>query len=123
MRKFPWRHLYVWLLAAFFCLGGYLNIFASPEVLDDYRRWGVPDWFHVATGVLEWGAALLLALPAFRLAGSILAGAVMASAATTVLLNAEYAHAVPPVIVLMLVCLNGWWSWRLARLDEVSVSR
>ena len=64
------------------------------------------------TGILEWTSAVLIAVPFTRLAGCLLAAAVMAAAAVTVLLNGEYSHAVAPLIVLCLVCLNGWLTWR-----------
>ena len=41
MKSLPWRALITWLLAAFFLLGGTLNVFASPEILADYVRWGI----------------------------------------------------------------------------------
>ena len=112
MKNIPWRHIYAWLLAAFFLFGGFLNIFASPEVIEDYETWGYPGWFHYATGILEWTSAVLIAVPFTRLAGCLLAAAVMAAAAVTVLLHGEYSHAVAPLIVLCLVCLNGWLTWR-----------
>lgn len=115
MKKIPWRHIYAGLLAAFFVLGGFLNIFASPVVLDHYQRWGYPGWFHYVSGLLEWSSALLLALPLTRLAGSALAAIVMTAAAATVLLHGEYSHAVAPLVVLVLVCLNAWLTWRTRR--------
>ncbi|GHH03420.1 DoxX family protein [Pseudodonghicola xiamenensis] len=115
MRKISWRHVYAGLLSAFFVLGGTLNIFASPAVLADYSRWGFPDWFHIVTGLLEWTSALLMLSPALRLVGCALAGAVMTSAALTVVLHGEYPHAIPPVIVLVLLCLNAWMTWRARR--------
>ena len=33
MKSLPWRAIPAWLLAAFFLLGGTLNMFASPEIL------------------------------------------------------------------------------------------
>ena len=77
MRTIPWRHVLAGLLAAFFALGGYLNVFASPEVLGDYQRWGYPYGFNVVTGLLEWTSAILIAVPSTRLAGSALAALVM----------------------------------------------
>lgn len=112
MKKIPWRNVYAWLLAAFFVVGGSLNIFASPEIVEDYRRWGYPDWFHYVTGLLEWSSALLLAMPFTRLAGSALAAMIMTAAAVTVLLHGEYTHAVPPLVILALVCLNAWLTSR-----------
>lgn len=112
MKTLPWRNIFAWLLAAFFVLGGTLNIFATAELVEDYRGWGYPGWFHYVTGLMEWTAAILIALPATRLAGSALAGAIMLAAAGTVLLNGELAHAASPLLVLGLVCLNGWLTWQ-----------
>lgn len=118
MRRIPWRHIYASLLAAFFLLGGFLNIFASSTVLDDYQRWGYPGWFHYVTGLLEWISAVLIALPLTRLAGSALGAALMAAAAATVLANGEFGHAVAPLIVLVLVCLNGWLTWNARKANK-----
>ncbi|MGB0748542.1 MAG: DoxX family protein [Magnetospiraceae bacterium] len=114
MRIPSWRNFFAWLLAAFFVLGGTLNIFASEDLVADYRAWGYPGWFHYVTGLLEWTSAFLIALPATRLLGSALAAGTMAAAAGTVLLNGEYAHAISPLVVFTLVCLNGWLTWHRA---------
>ena len=74
MKTLPWRNIFAWLLAAFFVLGGTLNIFASAEVVEDYRGWGYPGWFHYVTGLMEWTAAALMVLPFTRLAGCVLGG-------------------------------------------------
>ena len=115
MKKVNWKTVFAVLLSAFFVLGGTMNILASPEILADYERWGYPVWFPYVTGGLEWTAAVLIALPATRLAGSALAAAIMVSAAGTVILHGEYLHAVPPVIVFTLVCLNGWLTRKNSR--------
>lgn len=102
------RHGLSGLLAAFFVLGGTLNIFASPEVLADYETWGYPSWFHFITGGLELISAVMLAIPATRLAGSGLAALVMIGAAGTVLLHGDVGHAMAPLIVLAFLALNAW---------------
>uniref|UniRef100_UPI003B528FB8 DoxX family protein n=1 Tax=Roseovarius indicus TaxID=540747 RepID=UPI003B528FB8 len=108
MKTLPWRHIYAGLLAAFFVIGGTLNIFASDAILADYERWGYPDWFHYVTGGLEWLTAVLIASPTARQFGNLLGCGVMAAAAATVLLHGETGHAVPPLTVFVLVALNGW---------------
>lgn len=114
MKALPWRHIFAGFLAAFFLLGGSMNIFASDAILADYHRWGYPGWFHYLTGALEWTTAVLIAIPRSRLLGSLLGCALMTSAAATVLLHGEYAHALAPLIVLTLVALNGGIAWRHA---------
>lgn len=123
MANFPWRSIYAWLLAAFFTLGGALNITASPDIVADYARWGYPDGFYYLTGILEWTTALLIAWPRFRLIGSLLGAAIMGAATMTVLLAGEISHAVPPVIVLVLVLVNARLSAKGERLDGVTRSR
>lgn len=108
MKTLAWRNIYAGLLAAFFVIGGTLNIFASDAILADYERWGYPDWFHYVTGGLEWLTAVLIASPAARQFGNLLGCGVMASAAATVLLHGETGHAIPPLTVFALVALNGW---------------
>ncbi|WP_232830585.1 DoxX family protein [Oceanicella sp. SM1341] len=112
VKTFPWRHLCAGLLAAFFVLGGSLNLFPSEEIRADYVRWGYPASFHIVTGILEWVTAALLVVPFSRLAGSLLGAGVMIAAAVTVVANGEHAHAVPPLVVLALLMLNGWLTWR-----------
>jgi len=112
MSMIPWRHIFAGALVAFFLLGGALNIFASTEIRADYDRWGYPDWFHYITGLLEWTAAALIALPRTRLLGSVLAGCVMGAASATVFLHGEFGHAVTPLVILALVATNGWLTWK-----------
>ena len=56
-------------------------------------------------------AAVLIAIPATRLAGSVFAGTIMAAAAGTVALNGEFSHAIPPLTVLALLGVNVWLTW------------
>ncbi|AJE49035.1 DoxX family protein [Celeribacter indicus] len=112
MKRDMLRQIFAWLLSAFFVLGGSLNVFATPELVADYERWGYPGWFHYVTGLLEWAAAVLLVPSSTRLLGSGLAAVIMAAAAGTVLAQGEYAHALSPAVVLMLAGLNGWLTWR-----------
>jgi hypothetical protein len=94
MLELWWKPALAWALAAFFALGGVINVAAPESVVADYRRWGYPDWFHFATGGLELTAAFLLVLPLTRLPGAGLCGAVMLAATTTVVFHGEYIRAV-----------------------------
>jgi hypothetical protein len=100
MPEFHRGNVIAWLLAAFFLVGAYGNTFVSTEIAADYARWGYPQSFHYLTAICEFTAAAMLIFKPLRLYGALLGGAVMLAAAGTVLLHGEYAHAVPPVVVL-----------------------
>ncbi|MBR1235150.1 DoxX family protein [Bradyrhizobium sp. AUGA SZCCT0177] len=100
MRGHLWGNVVVWLLAAFFLVGAFGNTFVSTEIAADYARWGYPENFHYLTAFLECTTTVMLILKPLRLYGSLLGGAVMLAAAGTVVSHGEYAHAVPPLVVL-----------------------
>jgi hypothetical protein len=97
-----------WALAAFFMLGGAINVLARGSTAEEYRRWGYPDWFHFVTGALEFTTAALLVLTATRLLGAGLGCAIMLAAAATVIVHREYPRAAPPIIALVLLIVVGW---------------
>lgn len=97
-----------WLLVAFFLLGAVLNAFPSAGLRANYKGWGYPDWFHYVTAILELAAAALLAFGATRLPGAMLGAAVMLAAMVTVLRHREYAHALAPLVILLLTLVVAW---------------
>ncbi|MBR0653138.1 DoxX family protein [Roseomonas terrae] len=88
------------LLAVFFLVGGTLNLFPPDAIRQDYARWGYPAWFHLVTGTLELLASGLIAMPRTRELGRAIAAVVMLGALTTLLVFADYGHAMAPAIVL-----------------------
>jgi len=105
------RHSVIaWALALFFVAGGLGNLFPPARIVADYDRWGYPEWFHYVTASLELATASLIARRATRTIGLILGGCVMFSALATLLLHAEFVHAIMPVLVL--IALGLCFSWR-----------
>ena len=98
----------VWLLVAFFLIGGLINWIAPERIRQDYKRWKYPGWFHYITAVLEITAAILISFPKTRLAGTALAAIVMGAAIATLILHREYKHVVAPILILNLSLLCGW---------------
>jgi hypothetical protein len=41
----------------------------------------------------------------------------MTAAAATVIIHGEYAHAIPPIMILTLAAVVGWMSWQRASCD------
>lgn len=93
------RSVLVGLLAAFFVFNSLGNLFGPKFIIDEYVRWGYPRWFHFVTGTLELGTAALLPFLKTRRIGAALGCCVMLAAAATVILNGEYAHAIPGLFI------------------------
>jgi hypothetical protein len=108
MFNLAWNLILAWALAAFFTLGGVINLLAPGSTAAEYKRWGYPDWFHFVTGALELATATLLAWAVTRLWGAGLGGAVMVAAAATVIFHSEYVRAAPPIVVLILLAVVAW---------------
>lgn len=109
-RKFSWKTLLAFLLAAFFLVGAIGNIFPPEQIRADYARWGYPDGFHYLTGVFELAAALLLAIASQRFWGAVVGAGVMVGASATVLWHGEYTHAIAPLTVLVVCIVVGWFA-------------
>lgn len=112
--KFEAASILTWVLFAFFLVGAIINGIAPKKVQDEYARWGYPSWFHYVTAASELLTAILLIFPGTRPLGAVLGVAVMAGAIITVLGHREYAHAVPPAIVLTLTAVCGWLVFKAA---------
>jgi hypothetical protein len=107
MRKLPWGSILAGVLAAFFLFGSLGNMVAPASILEEYKRWGYPPWFHFVTGAMEFAVAALLVSRSTRFAGTVLATILMCAAAATVVLHGEYAHAIAPLIVMVFSVLVG----------------
>ena len=107
-----WEIVLAYLLAAFFLFGAVGNILAFGQIAADYSRWGYPAHFHYLTGALELVTAALLFRGATRRWGMVLGAVVMIAATATVLLNGEYSHSVPPLVVLVVIGVLAWVSNR-----------
>lgn len=112
------KRVLLWLLIAFFFVGGAVNIFAPGSILADYERRGYPGWFHFVTGTIELTAASASCFVAVRRWGMALAAFVMAAATVTLLAHAEYSHAVLPLVIFLLTLITsggrGCWNARQA---------
>jgi putative oxidoreductase len=86
---------------------------ATREWVPFFRQVGIGDWFRVATGSIEMGGALLVAIPRTALAGLLLLACVMASAAPIWAMELGQAGnaAVPGGLGLGLL-LIAWMRWR-----------
>lgn len=84
-----------WLLAAAFFGAGVFNALGTQRTRNDFLRWGYPAWWGLVTGGLEIGAAVLIAVPACRLAGLTLGALIIVAAVVTVLRHRDVSHLAP----------------------------
>ena len=112
MFKISWRQVFPWLLPLSSSWDHSATSLPRGSIYEEYVRWGYPHWFHFVTGSLELTTAVLLAFAPSRLLGSALGCAVMFAALGIVLINGEYGHAVPPLVVAGLSIVVGWMTWR-----------
>ncbi len=90
-------------LAAFFLVGGSINLAGPPAVLSEYLSWGYPLWFHWLTGTLELATACLLIPRTTRLYAAALGSCVMIGAAITLAVHQSWARTALPVFILVLL--------------------
>ncbi len=91
------------LLAAFFSFLAVRNLAGDETMARDFARWGYPDWFRVATAVIQLGGAALLLPTRGAFWGALVLAAVLLGAIATHLRHDPLATAVSPVVVLALV--------------------
>jgi hypothetical protein len=60
------------VLALVLAWEGLLNVVGPRFVREEFRRFGYPDGLRLGTGVLEWIAAIAIAIPSSRLVGCAL---------------------------------------------------
>src|ERR1700761_3628164 len=89
------HRIFITLLVAAFASAGVFNAIATPTTRSNFIRWGYPAWWCRLTGGLEISAAILVAMPATRVAGLILCAVILAAAALTILRHREFSHLAP----------------------------
>ena len=57
----------IWLAVTAFVAAGAHNSLGRKAIKEDYVRWGYTSWWCYITGLLEFVAATLIAVPAARI--------------------------------------------------------
>ncbi len=102
-RRIAWSRLITILLILVFAAGALLNLIAPPPIVEDYARWGYPGWFHFITAACELATAILLGRRMTRSLGITLGNVVMFAATAILIVHGEWAHAIGPVAILLLL--------------------
>ena len=98
------------LLAALFLMAGGSKLAGVEMHIQNFARWGWPDWMRIAIGAIEVTAAVLLLIPRIAFFGACTLMVVMMGAIHTHLFRAtgEASMVVPPLVLLGLAAVVAW---------------
>ena len=104
------------ILGAVFILSGGLKVAGIPMQVENFRRYGYPQWFRSFTGLVEvvgaLGMFIGLAVDEIAVAGAAILAVTMVGAFITDLLHSPRFMVIPPVVFLVMSVIVG-----LVRLD------
>jgi uncharacterized membrane protein HdeD (DUF308 family) len=103
-----WTAWLAYLLAAFFCINGVVNIIGPKGMRDSFAAWGYPSWFHVANGVIQLAAGLLLLTDVTRMVGLAIGILVCIGVFATLVRFRQFAHLPPDIILCALLLIDLW---------------
>jgi hypothetical protein len=87
-------------LAVIFGLIGGVQLVGPGFVRDAYKRWDLPDRIRLATGWLDIAAAVMLAIPALRIWGVVLAAILTFGSVVIFLTHRQYRWALAGVLLM-----------------------
>src|SRR5579871_3666880 len=104
------KNVALWVLAGLLALvfvasGGFK--FGAQQAIDNFHKWGYPDWFRLLTGVIEVASGALLLVPRARLFAAAALACTMVGAVLTHLSHGEMANAPVPAVLLILLIVLG----------------
>lgn len=106
------RSVGIWLAAlmsaATLVMAGMLKLTGAPQMVEEFYRFGYPDWFRVLIGAAEVGGAIMLLVPRGAFFASIILGVIMTGAVTTHLRFGETLPAMVPLALFVLVAAVGY---------------
>ena len=106
-----WKVVGTWalcvLLSLVFLMAGASKLMGVQMHVDNFARWGYPQWFRSVVGATEVVAAVLLVIPRTTLQGASVLILVMVGAVGTHVLHGEWGMVLPPLVLGGLAALAG----------------
>lgn len=93
--------LTVWIISIVLSFAGLLNVMAPRWLRRAYAYWDFPSRFYLTVALLQFAAAMSLAIPELRLWGIALTGMIMFGAIITLLTHRHYVSAVPAMVIML----------------------
>jgi uncharacterized membrane protein YphA (DoxX/SURF4 family) len=105
------KNAVLWILqvlgAAIFFMSGWMKLSGNEQMVQMFDLIGVGQWFCYATGLIEFGSAILLLLPAFSGIGGLLLVPTMIGAILTHLFVIGGSPALP-IGLLFVMAVVAW---------------
>lgn len=95
----------VWLSAAAFLIGAFINMSGYQKIRASFVRLGFPSWWCWVTAALELLTAVLLVTAGFRYIGAALGACIMLAAIAAIVRIRNYRELPSPVVFLLLLAL------------------
>jgi len=96
------------LLGVMFLFAGGFKLSGAQVAIDNFAKWGYPDWFRVVTGVIEVAAGVLVVIPRTSLLGAALILPTMVGAVLTHLTHEEARNVPLPLILFALAAVLAY---------------
>lgn len=118
------KNIVLWViqivLVALFLMMSSQKLLATQEVVDNFRRWGMPENMYYVIGFFELLGAIGLLIP--RTAGMAAVGLILIliGAVFTHLTHSEYGMALLPITTIALLAVVAYFRKPLAILGGVS---
>jgi len=96
------------LVGLAFLMAGVTKLMGQEMHVENYIRWGYPNWFMYINGTIEVLGAILIVIPATRFYGALLLVATMLGAIFTHIQSNEPAMLPLPIVLLL---LSGFVAW------------
>src|SRR3989440_10292334 len=90
------KEVALWIIALFLALvclrSGWLKVTSNIFWVQDFHRWGYPDWFRIVVGIVELASMTFLLVPRFASYGASLFAIVMFGAIFTHATHHEFSR-------------------------------
>jgi uncharacterized membrane protein YphA (DoxX/SURF4 family) len=96
------------ILAAMFLFAGGFKLSGAQTAIDNFAKWGYPDWFRIVTGVIEVTAAILVLVPRTSFYGTLLILPTMVGAVITHVTHGETPNVGLPIVLFALAAVLAY---------------
>ena len=113
-----------WILAAMigasFVFSGLHKLSGAQLAIDNFVKWGYPDWFRIVIGIFELICGLMIFFPRAAKFGSLLLCVEMIGALITHIKVGEYQFILVPTIplLILLIFIYLWRSYQKIKLQK-----